>query len=151
MDEWKRFHGKQTSIAEFINSVKGEGRNIIIGTDSQTSEETKYTTAIVFYKPRKGASCIYRTEKQRKPHSLHEQLSRETWLSIGAALEIMEACPEIVTEVVNIHLDVNDNPKHASSKYKSELIGTVVGQGFQCEVKPNSWVATHIADHIVRN
>jgi predicted RNase H-related nuclease YkuK (DUF458 family) len=151
MKNWKTFYGKDISIEEFIEAHKNEDRSIIIGTDSQTTSCTRYTTAIVYYKEGKGAVCLHKTLRERKAYNLHEQLFKETWLSIGAALEIIEISPDVMPEVVNIHLDVNTDPKHASARYKNELVGMVAAQGFSCEVKPDSWVSTHIADHIVRN
>ena len=40
---------------------------------------------------------------------------------------------------------------HKSSAYVQELVGLVVGQGFKALIKPESWAATHAADHVVRS
>jgi hypothetical protein len=37
-----------------------------------------------------------------------------------------------------------------SSKYVEELAGLAMGQGFKTLVKPESWAASHAADHVVR-
>jgi predicted RNase H-related nuclease YkuK (DUF458 family) len=37
-----------------------------------------------------------------------------------------------------------------SSAYVQELVGLVVGQGFKALIKPESWAASHAADHVVR-
>ena len=34
--------------------------------------------------------------------------------------------------------------------YVQELVGLVVGQGFKALIKPESWAASHAADHVVR-
>jgi predicted RNase H-related nuclease YkuK (DUF458 family) len=39
---------------------------------------------------------------------------------------------------------------HKSSAYVQELVGLVVGQGFKALIKPQSWAASHAADHVVR-
>ena len=39
---------------------------------------------------------------------------------------------------------------HRSSAYVQELVGLVVGQGFKALIKPDSWAASHAADHVVR-
>jgi hypothetical protein len=39
---------------------------------------------------------------------------------------------------------------HKSSAYVQELEGLVVGQGFKALIKPESWAASHAADHVVR-
>ncbi len=51
---------------------------------------------------------------------------------------------------LEIHIDVNTDPKHKSSKFKNTLIGYVTGCGFECRVKPESFVASSIADNHTR-
>ncbi len=51
---------------------------------------------------------------------------------------------------LSVHIDANPLPRHRSSAHVQELVGLVVGQGFKALIKPESWCATHAADHVVR-
>ena len=51
---------------------------------------------------------------------------------------------------MEIHADVNFDPAHLSSKLKSTIVGYVIGCGFPCKIKPDSFVASGIADLYTR-
>jgi len=149
---WKDHNKKSVDLAEFLAKYKGENRRPYIGTDSQTTgNKTRYTTVFVYHDVGYGGTYIERTLKEDAPKSLYQQLLKETWFSITAALEVMEIDPDIKPELLEVHIDVNNEPEHKSSRYRGELMGMVLAQGFKCESKPNSWAATTIADKISRN
>jgi predicted RNase H-related nuclease YkuK (DUF458 family) len=149
---WKDHNNKNVELADFLAEYGQEGRIPFIGTDSKTiGKKTRFTTVFVLYKQGKGGVYIDYTVKEDKPHNLYQKLLKETWYSITAALAIMEIDPSIQADFLEIHIDVNDNPKHKSGKYRGELMGMVLGQGFRCESKPKSWAATTLADKISRN
>ena len=51
---------------------------------------------------------------------------------------------------VEIHLDINSNPKHGSNCAASEAAGYVLGMtGVEPKLKPDSWAASFGADGIV--
>jgi predicted RNase H-related nuclease YkuK (DUF458 family) len=52
---------------------------------------------------------------------------------------------------MEIHLDLNPSPNHKSNIAVKEAIGWVRGSfGFDPMIKPESFAATHAADHAVR-
>ena len=55
-----------------------------------------------------------------------------------------------MTGDLTVHIDANPVVAHKSSAYVQELVGLVVGQGFKALIKPESWAASHAADHVVR-
>ena len=57
---------------------------------------------------------------------------------------------EVVTGDLTVHIDANPVVAHKSSAYVQELVGLVVGQGFKALIKPESWAASHAADHAIR-
>jgi predicted RNase H-related nuclease YkuK (DUF458 family) len=53
---------------------------------------------------------------------------------------------------MEVHLDINPNPKHKSSIAVKEALGWVKGSlGIDAKIKPDSFAATHAADHVVRH
>jgi predicted RNase H-related nuclease YkuK (DUF458 family) len=48
-----------------------------------------------------------------------------------------------------VHLDMGTDPeKNATSTVVDGLCGYVIGSGFDCEVKPNSWASSSVADRL---
>jgi predicted RNase H-related nuclease YkuK (DUF458 family) len=69
--------------------------------------------------------------------------------AIAAATEIIEV---LDGRHMEIHLDINPNPKHKSSVAVKEALGWVKGTlGLDAIVKPHSFAASHAADHVVRH
>lgn len=57
----------------------------------------------------------------------------------------------IIERDIEIHLDLNPNKKWASSKAVAQGVGYVKGvTGIDAVVKPDAWVASYAADHMVR-
>src|SRR5262249_45297128 len=57
----------------------------------------------------------------------------------------------LVKGELTVHIDANPVVTYKSSAYVQELVGLVVGQGFKALIKPESWAASHAADHVVRS
>ncbi len=49
---------------------------------------------------------------------------------------------------IAIHIDAGWSPNRKSRELIPELVGWIRGMGYNCEVKPNSFVASTIADKI---
>lgn len=137
--------------------VIGTDRIIFVGTDSQNTKRTNFTTALVAYEQGKGGIFVYKRYYKSKMTELHQRLSVETWNSIYLAMLVQDILKsaDAVNKIV-VHLDVSNqirferDPNAKSGKYMAELVGAVVAQGFECKVKPESFAATGLADHIVR-
>lgn len=144
--KWKTLTGEVIpDIVQWVKDETKKGQLIHIGTDSlQTGRYTQFVTVVVILNPPKGGRVAYMREVQPRISSLRERLNKEVWKSIDLAMQMPES-PEMT-----IHIDANPNEKFMSSKYLQELVGLVVGQGFKALWKPDSWAATHAADHIVR-
>lgn len=149
MPKWKTLSGdKITDIKEFVEQCvrdNGGSKIIHIGTDSlQTGRYTQFVTVLVILTPMKGGRVAYTRDVVPRIQSLRERLTKEVWRSIGLAMDLP------ATLDLTVHIDANPSEKHMSSKYLQELVGMVVGQGFKALWKPDSWAATHAADHVVR-
>jgi uncharacterized protein len=101
---------------------------------------------VVILTPRKGGRVAYRRDVVPRIGSLRERLLKEVWKSVDLGLQFTS----IVTGDLTVHIDANPVVAHESSAYVQELVGLVVGQGFKALIKPESWAASHAADHVVR-
>ena len=131
------------------SEVDGE-RVVHVGCDSQQHErETEFVTVIIMLKPGKGGRVVYTKERVPRITSLRERLLTEVMKSVNIGFQLNEVLSEDVEMV--IHVDANPNLKYKSSKFLPELIGYVMGQGFTCLTKPDSWAAMHVADFCVKH
>ena len=103
-------------------------------------------TVVVILTPTKGGRVAYRREVVPRITSLRERLLKEVWKSVDLGLQFSP----IVKGDLTVHIDANPVVAHKSSQYVQELVGLVVGQGFKALIKPESWAASHAADHVVR-
>jgi len=108
----------------------------------------RYSTVIVLHKDgRHGCKIFYDTQTMRDFGNLRERLMNEAGYALAAASEIVEVLGDRPLEV---HLDLNSDPKHKSNIALKEAMGYVTGMGFKPVIKPDGWAATHAADHAVR-
>lgn len=148
MSKWKALSGgKIEDLAAIVREATKGGQELHVGCDSlQQGRYTQFVVVVVSHTPGKGGRVAYSREVVPRITSLRERLFKEVWKSVQVAMELSPSAGGPVT----VHIDANPDVKHMSSKYLQELVGLVVGQGFAHKVKPESWAASHAADHIVR-
>jgi predicted RNase H-related nuclease YkuK (DUF458 family) len=145
---WKTLNEvKIVDILQFVGDASREGQAVHVGTDSlQAGRVTQFVTVVVVLTPGKGGRVAYRREASPRIGSLRERLLKEVWKSVDLGLQLSP----IVAGDLTVHVDANPVVTHRSSAYIQELVGLVVGQGFRALIKPESWAASHAADHVVR-
>lgn len=145
---WKTLgETKIPDILLFVAAASKDGQAVHIGTDSlQTGRSTQFVTVVVILTPQKGGRVAYRREVVPRITSLRERLLTEVWKSVDLGLQFTS----IVAGELTVHIDANPVVAYKSSAYVQELVGLVVGQGFKALIKPESWAASHAADHVVR-
>lgn len=155
--KWKTLAGEEVDLRSSIEAVLREfpDAELTIASDSQQrGQHTEYVTVVTLIRPGKGGRVIFNRELIPRVRELRERLWKETWRSTELAAELTET-PDIgdrmKINVDAIHIDVNVDPKHRSSRYVEELVGLVIGQGFNAVVKPKAWAASHAADHAVKH
>ena len=136
------------SIFEVLATVvKSKDHKIIIGTDSvKLGYNFIFTSAIcVLNKEFYDRRYFYTREKIKDDSylDLPKRLLKETEDSIKLAIDIQE---KLCDANIEIHADVNTNSLHMSSRYKNMITGYITGCGFKVKTKPQSFVASSIAD-----
>jgi predicted RNase H-related nuclease YkuK (DUF458 family) len=145
---WKTLNEVRVpDILAFVREASRNGQAVHVGTDSlQAGRLTQFVTVVVILTPTKGGRVAYQREMVPRIPSLRERLLKEVWKSVDLGLQFSP----IVQGDLTVHIDANPVVAHKSSQYVQELVGLVVGQGFKALIKPESWAATHAADHVVR-
>lgn len=110
----------------------------------------KYSTVIIVHMDSKhGCRLFHESHDLPDYGNLKQRLLTEVNYAVAAATEIIDILGDRHMEV---HLDINPNPKHKSSVAVKEALGWVKGSlGIDAKVKPDSFAATHAADHVVRH
>ena len=142
------FEETYTQIAGFFDEYPEEKHKLIIGTDSQPrgQKEICFVTAIIIHRVGKGARYFFRRTYQRYMHNLRQRIYYETYLSLEVATLITAKLAEHQDSAVNveIHLDVGVNGE--TKVLIREVVGMVIGSGFQAMIKPDSYGASKVAD-----
>jgi len=133
-------------ILEFIKKDPEANFRIIIGSDSQVRRETCFVSAVVIHRVGKGARYYYSKKNQRKITSMRQRIFYETALSLELASKVVSFLGEKGYGDLNveIHLDVGN--KGETKELIKEVVGMVVGSGFDAHIKPDSSGASKVAD-----
>lgn len=140
------FEEMMADISGYIIGLPTSAYKVIIGSDSQVRQETCFVTAIIVHRIGKGGRYYYRKKIQRKIKSLRQKIFYETAqsLEIGAMVTKYFAESGLDDTEVEIHIDVS---KHGETKdLIREVVGMVIGSGFQAKIKPEAFGASVVAD-----
>lgn len=110
----------------------------------------KYSTVIIVHMDSKRGCKLFHSSVDMPDYgNLKQRLLTEVQMAVSTATEIIDV---IGDRHMEIHLDINPNPKHKSSVAVKEALGWVKGSlGLDAKIKPSSFAATHAADHAVRH
>ena len=110
----------------------------------------RYCTVVVLHKDSKhGCQLFHQTQNLPDYGNLKQRLMNEVNFAVSVALELLDFVGDRRME---IHLDINKNPKYKSNVAVKEALGYIRGTlGFEPIFKPDSWCATTAADHAVRD
>lgn len=125
--------------------------SIYIGCDSLAmpkKKQAEFSTVIVIHKDSKHGCAIYHNKVVLPDYG---QMRPRLLMEVQFALEAFYAIEDIVGDRhLEIHLDVNPEPEHASNLVTNEALGWVKGLGIPAKIKPDSFAASKAADHFVR-
>jgi hypothetical protein len=133
-----------------MNSSKESA--IYIGCDSLCNPKknvAEYSTVIILHVDSKHGCKVFHN-KVRMPD--YGNMRMRLLTEVGFALEAFYAIEEVVgSRKLELHIDVNPDPKHASNIVTKEALGWVRGLGLEAKIKPDSFAASTAADHCVRH
>ena len=132
-----------------------QSSSIYIGCDSIRFRKNKQwyakysTVVIVHMDSKKGCRLFHESIDMPDYGNLKQRLLTEVQHAVATATEIIDV---IGDRHLEIHLDINSDPKHKSSVAVKEALGWVKGSlGLDAKITPSAFAATHAADHAVRH
>ena len=140
------------SIKNFIELDPDSQYAIYIGSDSQNTYYTKMVTVIAVHKVGRGGQYFYEVSKYDKIRDIRTKLYTETQLSLDMAEKLFDEFHKIEfnydADNISFCLHIDAGYNGPSSSVIAEVVGYVHSMGYDVEVKPDSPIASCIADRI---
>lgn len=155
--KWRKLDGTKIEVPiseavekSFLNERElGNQIKVCIGTDSQVrGHETEFATVIVLLRKGRGGFMFINNEKTNQKMSLKERLLTEVARSIEIAYSLCPLFDKYSTEL-EIHADINTNPRFGSHTALSEAMGYILSMGFTFKAKPDALAASCCANKVV--
>jgi len=147
-------HLGQMTFDEVVESLIDEMRaspkdqfELLIGTDSsKTTERLDIVSAIVLHRIGRGGRYFWTRRREKRPHSLRQQIWREAWLSFELAQQLIARFVDLSFLQFNleIHVDIGENGK--TKEMIDEVVGMIVASGLSVRIKPYAYAASSVAD-----
>jgi predicted RNase H-related nuclease YkuK (DUF458 family) len=139
-------------IRNFMDSDPDHSYLIVIGSDSHARTTNNhpgidFVTAIVVHREGRGGRYFWRKEKSDMAPVLRDKIYKETQMSLDTAQKLVPMLREAISPAkydFEIHIDVG--PMGPTRDMIKEVVGMVQGNGFKAKIKPDSWVASSVAD-----
>ncbi len=120
---------------------------IVIGTDSQNSSETKYVVVLAMYRVGQGGRFFYQVVKRPLVYNLRQKIYQETQMTLELAHQVSTIMiEEDVLHDIVIHLDIGTEGK--TKELIAEIKGWVNAEGYEAFIKPEAYAACAIANVI---
>lgn len=144
-------------LLDFYNVHKAyeSPMSIIIGTDSQNFSDTKMVSVVAMICEGHGGIFVYEVKRIRLIQNVKLKLQTETSDSLSLAQQLVDmleaderyyemyhSCP------LSIHVDAGNSERGKTKQLIPELVGWIKACGYGVSVKPDSFVASSIADRI---
>lgn len=141
-------------VKEFIKSQTPETA-VYLGTDSERMSidgvwYADYMTVVVVHiNGNKGCRVFGEVVRERDYDQKKDKPAIRLMNEVMKTAELYINLEEVLEgRKVEIHLDINKNPKHGSSCVVSQAVGYIKGTcNIVPMIKPNAWAASFAADH----
>lgn len=159
--KWKIAHGDNKSLSlltedlheyikkfQYDNTMAGRSVRAFVGTDSQNHlSYTRFVTVICLQVNLNGVHVIVNRVDFPKIYDYRYRLLRESDISAEFARNNKSFFEEIGMPL-EIHADYNGSENRKSNGVVTEATNFIKTNGFNLQIKPNSWAASHGADHL---
>lgn len=140
-------------MLQFIGEAPDNGYRVIIGSDSQNKESrhtTTFVTAIIVHRIGKGAKYYFHRRTRPMIKNMRHRIFTEASLSLLVCGKLQEICGDTCREMHNLEVHLDVGQKGATQALIKELVGWVEGSGYEAKIKPDSYVASKVADRYTR-
>ncbi len=135
------------AITAYADEQPEEQNKLIIGTDSQSYiDSVCFVTAIIIHRVGKGARYFFRRQRKHHMHSIRQRIYYETYLSLEVATLLTAKLAENGNQGLNVEFHLDVGKQGETKELIREVVGMVIGSGFQACIKPDAYGASKVAD-----
>ena len=135
-------------VLQYISDSPEDHYMLTLGTDSQSHDKTKIVMVIAVHRIAKGGIFFYDIKKIPLIRNIRQKIIYETQMSLQLADELLQILEHMgIGEYIvdyQIHCDIGVSGK--TSQLIPEITAWVKGCGYNCQIKPNSYAASAIAN-----
>ena len=143
-------------INDYFEKTKHFGipLQVIIGSDSQTFDTLKLVNVVAVICQGHGGIFFYEVTRLPRTNDVRQKLTTETNESLQVALQLTDVLDDPVYDELkqnmqlSIHIDAGFSNKGKTKELIPELVGWIKACGYECQCKPQSFVASTIADKL---
>ena len=139
-------------LVQYTNQFPEDKYKLIIGSDSHSFQNSSviFVTAIIAHRVGKGGRFYFHKQKTRYMESLRQRIYYETFLSLEVATRLTEKLAENGHSDMNIEIHLDVGEKGETRDIIKEVVGMVIGSGYDARIKPDSYGATTVADRFTK-
>ncbi len=158
-NKWRNFRGEvfNEPITILIENAivreqeAGHRLKICVGSDSQAyKSHVAYATVIVVLREGKGGFMFIKNQKGITKISTKERMLKEVTMSVETAYAVCHILDKYNVEL-EVHADINTDPKFESNVALKEAMGYILGMGFVFKAKPYAFASSSCADKMVKS
>ncbi len=144
-------------IVKYMTQDVEKFYDVIVGCDSSSDKEPTFPVAVAVLRVGEGGRFFlkrvkYSSTESKKFKSWKNRILEEVLISCELALSLREELKEKIRKTGQnlnyqfryIHADIGE--KGATKDMIKELVGLIKGNGFEAKIKPESYIATTLAD-----
>jgi uncharacterized protein len=156
--QWRKLSGQRVNkpIEDEVREVlmrereAGHAMSVCIGTDSQVKGKvTEFATVIVFVRIGKGGFMYINNEVTNRRMAIKQRMLEEVARSIDVAFALCNLFTAFNVEM-EVHADINTNPKFKSNDALKDAMGYIAGMGFAFKAKPHAFASSSCANKVVQ-
>jgi predicted RNase H-related nuclease YkuK (DUF458 family) len=142
------------ALVRFVELSPYHEYDLLIGTDSNFRKKVLCTVSVIFLWNLNTRKFRFFYDKQIEKIKGRLEVSQKIIREASRSLEIAdylkhsEVMSLLSDNCMEIHLDVGYHGK--SVDVLPACKGMVTGSGYRCQVKPDAWTASHLADRFTK-
>lgn len=128
---------------------------VIVGTDSQNFSDTKVVNVTAIVCEGHGGIYFYEIMRIDRITDVRQKLYKETEISLSVADQILSVLENdqkfeelYINTTFTIHVDAGNSERGKTKELIPAIVGWIHSQGYEALCKPDSFVASTIADRI---